>query len=186
MPVEKELKEVAALKAKGRILHDQAEIERGIDKMASEMKVELADKAPVFLCVLNGAMVFIGQLLTRLDFPLQVNYIHATRYQGEIEGSHLHWKAEPTIDLENRTVVIVEDILDTGLTLSAIVHFCQAKKAKKIYTATLIDKKRPREPGGVETCDFIGLEVENKFIYGYGLDYKDFLRNEPGIFAVEE
>ena len=130
-------------------------------------------------------MVFIGQLLTRLDFPLQVNYIHATRYQGEIEGSHLHWRAEPSISLEDRVVVLVEDILDTGLTLSAIISYCNAKGAKKIYTAALVDKDRPRDAGGLETCDFIGLNVENKFLYGYGLDYKDFLRNEPGIFAVE-
>jgi hypoxanthine phosphoribosyltransferase len=166
-------------------LHDKKTVEAAIDRIASEMNRTLKDEMPIFLCVMNGAVVFMGQLITRLTFPLQINYVHASRYQGEMEGRELHWVAEPTLPLRDRNIVIVEDILDGGLTLAAVRDYCLAKKAAKIYTATLVDKQRPREKGGVETCDFVGIKTENKFLIGYGLDYQDFLRNLPGIYAVE-
>lgn len=181
-----DLEKVTALKQKGRCLHTEAEVKAAISTMAAEMTKELACAVPIFLCVMNGAVIFMGQLLTQLNFPLQINYIHATRYQGEIEGRELHWRAEPTIALKDRIIVVVEDILDTGLTLAAVKQYCIDNGAKKVYTAALVDKQHPREPGGIEKCNFTGLVVENKFLYGYGLDYKDFLRNEAGIYAVEE
>jgi len=183
---EEELQQVKDLVKKGRVLCSKETIEQAIAKVASEMNSQLDGKEPIFLCVMNGALVFMGQLLTHLNFPLQVNYIHVTRYQGEIEGSQLFWRAEPTIDLKDRVVVVVEDILDTGLTLSAIQKYCDQKGAKEIFTATLVDKNRPREPGGTERCDFTGLNIDNKFIYGYGMDYKEYLRNVDAIYAVEE
>jgi hypoxanthine phosphoribosyltransferase len=179
------IQDVLALKNKGQLIHGMDDINAAIDKIAAQMQNTLADENPVFLCVMNGAVIFMGHLLVRLNFPLQINYIHATRYQGEIEGSQLFWKAEPTTDLKDRTVVLVEDILDTGLTLSAIIKYCDQQGAKKIYTAALVDKSHPRSEGGVEQCDFTGLVLEDKFLYGFGLDYKDYLRNEPGIYAVE-
>ena len=184
--VKEDLKQVKALKEKSRCLHTREEVQAAIDRVAQAMNQQLVDQAPVFMCVMNGAVVFMGELITRLTFPLQINYIHATRYQGEIEGRELFWQAEPTIPVEGRVIVIVEDILDSGLTLAAVKEYCTKHGASKIYTAALVDKQRTREPGGVEKCDFTGLEVENKFLYGYGLDYKDFLRNEPGIFALED
>lgn len=182
----KDLEQVKLLQKKGRCLHSKEEIDAAITKVANEMNHKLAETTPIFMCVMNGAVVFMGQLVTRLNFPLQINYIHATRYQGEIEGRELDWRAEPSVPLTNRTIVVVEDILDTGLTLAAVKNYCLDNGAKQVFTAALIDKQRPREEGGVERCDFTGLVVENKFLYGYGLDYKDFLRNEPGIYAVEE
>ncbi len=180
-----DLNKTLELKSNSRCLHTRAEVEAAIDKVAAQMNEQLADKAPVFICVMNGAVIFMGKLMTRLTFPLQINYIHATRYQGEIEGRELHWQAEPTISVTDRSVVIVEDILDSGLTLAAVRDFCFKHGAKEIFTAALVDKQSPRDPKGVQQCDFTGLEVENKFLYGYGLDYKDYLRNEAGIFAVE-
>lgn len=181
-----DLEQVKELQKKGRCLHTDAEVRAAITRMAEDMTKELADTTPIFLCVMNGAVIFMGQLLTQLNFPLQINYIHATRYHGEIEGRELHWRAEPTVDLKDRTIVVVEDILDTGLTLAAVVKYCEDNGAKKVYTAALVDKQRPRELGGIQECDFTGLVVENKFLYGYGLDFKDFLRNEAGIYAVED
>lgn len=180
-----DLKQTQELTTKSSCLHSKEEVEAAIDRIAEDMNERLADKVPVFICVMNGAVIFMGQLITKLNFPLQINYIHATRYQGEIEGRELHWLAEPTISVKDRAVVIVEDILDSGLTLAAVRDFCQKQGASDIFTATLIDKKRPRDAGGVERCDFTGLEVEDKFLYGYGLDYKDYLRNVDGIYAVE-
>ena len=179
-----DLEETQKLIKNSECLHTQEEVMGAIKKVSAEMNEQLAGKVPVFMCVMNGAVVFMGQLITQLTFPLQINYIHATRYRGEMEGSELHWQAEPTITVKDRVVVIVEDILDTGLTLAAVKDYCIENGAEEVFTAALVDKQRPREPGGVERCDFTGLEVENKFLYGYGLDYKEYLRNVDGIYAV--
>jgi len=81
-------------------------------------------------------------------------------------------------------VVIVDDILDTGLTLQAVVDSCLAEGADKIYCAVLVDKMGARKPNGLVAADFVGLRVDNYYVFGYGLDYKEYLRNAPGIYAV--
>ena len=177
--------DVYALFNKAHLLHSQAEINAAIDKMAVKIKAKLGNAKPIILCVMNGALIFTGHLLTRLNFPLQVDYIHVSRYQGEIKGRDLHWMAEPSIGLEGRTIVLVEDILDSGLTLSAVKDYCTKRFVKDVYTAVLIDKNHPRDPGGLAKADFTGLYVEDKFLIGYGLDYKGFYRNLPDIYAVE-
>lgn len=181
-----DLNQALALQKKIQCLYSRQEVEQAIERVAKEMNKDLANDVPVFLCVMNGAVIFMGQLATRLTIPMQINYIHATRYRGEIEGRDLQWRAEPTQCLKDRVVVVVEDILDTGLTLSAVTKYCYEKGAKKVYTAALVDKNRPREEGGVARCDYTGLDVPDRFLVGYGLDYKDYLRNLDGIYAVSE
>jgi len=181
-----DLTDINRIKSKGRCLFKKEEIEAAIKKVAAQMKEKVGNETPLFLVVMNGAVIFAGQLATCLEFPAQFDYIHATRYHGEIESSDLHWVAEPRAKIKGRTVVIVEDILDTGLTLAECVKYCESKGAAAIYTAALVDKNRPRAPEGVQKTDFTGLHVEDKFLFGYGLDYKEFLRNEPGIYAVED
>lgn len=179
-----DLENAVELRKKAEVLFDHDTIVSTITRIASEMNAALSEKNPVFLCVMNGAVVFMGQLMTQLNFPLQIDYVHVTRYQGDIEGREIHWVAEPNIPLANRTVVIIEDILDGGLTMSAVIEFCNEHGAKEIFTAALVNKERAREVGGVDRCDFVGLSVDDKFIIGYGLDYKGYLRNEPEILVV--
>ena len=167
-------------------LHSKEEVEAVIDKVAAEMNEKFADEAPLFLCVMNGAVIFMGQLISRLTFPLQIDYIHTSRYRGTMTGSDLRWISEPTISLKDRTIVVIEDILDSGVTLAAILEYCRQHGAKAVYTAALVDKDHPRAEGGVEKADFTGLYVENKFLVGYGLDYQEFFRNLPGIYAVQK
>lgn len=167
-------------------LYDKKTVDTAIERIAKEMNKELADKMPILLCVMNGAVIFMGQLVPRLTFPLQIDYVHASRYRGKMTGEQsLNWVAEPTIDMKDRSVVIIEDILDEGLTLAAVYDYCVKRKASEVYSAALIDKKHPRKPGGLKECDFVGLKTEDKFLVGYGLDYDGFLRNLPGIYAVE-
>lgn len=180
-----DLRDVEAIQSKARLLFSSEEIQKAIDHVADEITDTLHDKAPICLAVLNGAMVFTGHLMTRLKFPLQLGYIHATRYQGEIEGNEIIWRAEPSIDLKDRHVLIIEDILDEGLTLTSVINYCRKAGATGVYTATLIDKQRKRAEGGLAQCDFTGIKIPNHFIYGFGLDYKDFLRNEDCIYIVE-
>lgn len=172
--------------ARSTCFYTKAQVESAMDKMAASITLELAASNPVFLCVVIGGIVTLGNLLPRLDFPLEVDYIHATRYRNNLHGSELHWKAEPSCSLAGRTVIIVDDILDTGLTLAEIIKYCENKKANKIYTTVLVDKQRPREDGGLAVADFTGVYVEDKYVYGYGLDYRGYLRNAAGIYAAPD
>ncbi len=179
-----ELREAKKLREKASVLFDQQAVAAAITNVAKKMNEALADKNPVLLCVMNGAVVFMGQLVTQLTFPLQIDYVHVTRYMGGIEGREIHWVAEPNISLKDRNIVIIEDILDGGLTLAAVKIFCINHGAASVICAALIDKKRLREEGGVESCEFVGLTVEDKFLIGYGLDYQGYFRNEPSILIV--
>lgn len=170
--------------AKATCIYTKAEVEIALDKLAKEISDKLADSNPVFLCVVIGGIVPLGNLLPRLDFPLEVDYIHVTRYRGTTTGGEIFWKVTPSASLKNRTVIVVDDILDEGHTLAAIIKYCETEGAKKIYSAVLVDKKKPRDVTGLQTADFIGLEIEDRYVFGYGLDYNEYLRNAPGIYAV--
>jgi hypoxanthine phosphoribosyltransferase len=169
---------------KAKCIYTKQEIEQALDRMAQEMSSRLGDSDPILLCVLLGGIVPLGNLLPRLDFQLELNYIHLSSYGVKNKPGELHWRAEPTVELSDRTVVIVDDILDKGMTLKAAIEYCNTKGAKEVLTAVLLDKQTSRKPGGVEKADFTGLTIEDYFVYGYGLDYSEYLRNAPGIYAV--
>jgi hypoxanthine phosphoribosyltransferase len=168
-----------------KCLFTGAQVELALDKMAEELRENFSDTMPVFLCVVVGGIVTLGQLLTRISFPLEVDYVHVTRYQGEFSGkSELKWLAQPATSLNGRTVILVDDIIDGGITLKAIHDYAVKSGAKNIYSAVLVDKPGSREANGLQRADVVGLTVGNEFIYGYGMDYKNYLRNARGIFAV--
>lgn len=178
-------KKIREVFSEATCLYTKYQVEAALDKMATEISYQLAHTNPIFLCVVVGGMIPLGNLLPRLDFPLEVDYIHATRYRGKTTaGDTLHWRAVPSADLTNRTVVVVDDILDGGVTLANVVDYCKEKGAKEVYTAVLVDKLREREPDGYQKADFSGLTVDNRYVFGYGLDYKEYLRNAPGIYVV--
>jgi hypoxanthine phosphoribosyltransferase len=165
-------------------LYTTKEVEAALDRMAITIHECLHDKNPIILCVMIGGLVPMGNLLPRLDFPLEVDYVHATRYQGQTEGGILHWKVRPSLDLTERTVLIVDDILDGGVTLAAILAEIKSMGASEVYTAVLVDKKHKRVKDGLDNADFVGLNVDDHYIFGYGMDYHEYLRNAPGIFVV--
>lgn len=165
-------------------LYTTAQVDEALDKMAAEIHQKLHDQNPIILCVMVGGLVPMGNLLMRLDFPLEVDYVHATRYRGEISGGELHWKARPSRELKGRTVLVVDDILDGGVTLAAILKEVKSMGAAQVYSAVLVDKHHKRVENGLERADFVGLEVDDHYIFGYGMDYNEYLRNAPGIFVV--
>lgn len=169
---------------KADCIHDFKTVNNALDKMATAITKKLKDENPLVLCVMIGALVPGGHLLTRLNFPLEIDYIHATRYRNEMRGGDLHWLVEPRQSLENRTVLLLDDIMDGGLTLTAIIDYCKQANAKAIYSAVIVNKIREREPGVNFEPDFVGLDTEDRFLFGFGLDYKGYLRNAPGIYAV--
>lgn len=150
--------------------------------MAVAIRQQLAGTNPVLVCLMNGGVVPFGKLLTRLPFPLQVDYVHATRYGARIQGGDLEWIAGPFVPARDRTVLLVDDILDEGTTLAAIQARYQSDGAKQVFKAVLTRKDRPRKEA--IDVDFVGLDIPDRYVFGYGMDYKGYLRNAPGIYAV--
>src|SRR5210317_834932 len=96
-------------------LYSNEEVQSALDNMASDIERNFADKLPVVLPVMAGAVIITGHLMTRLSFPLEINYIHATRYANDTKGGDISWMAKPTVDLNDRAVIVLDDILDEGL-----------------------------------------------------------------------
>jgi hypoxanthine phosphoribosyltransferase len=176
--------EVQAVLEQADILHTEAEVEAALDRMAADITVSLEGKNPLLLCTMIGGIVTAGKLLTRLRFPLTIDYIHATRYRGETSGAELHWLARPSESVAGRKVLIIDDIFDEGLTLQALIEDCKQAGAAGVYTAVLVEKQCDKRCD-IEV-DFLGLTVENKYVFGYGMDYKGYLRNAAGIYAVRQ
>lgn len=166
-------------------IHTWPEVEAAMDRMAKEVTEAVGGAVPVVLTVMTGAVIPVAELLQRLDFVLELDYVHATRYGDTTRGGELQWLARPRTDLEGRTVLVVDDILDEGHTLAAIIEECRRQGAEAVYSAVLVEKRHERRHPGVE-ADFVGLEVEDRYVFGCGMDYKGYLRNIPGIYAVKE
>ncbi len=159
------------------------EVDAAIGRMADEIRERIGATTPLVLCVLTGGIVATGQLLPRLDFPLELDYLHASRYRGDTQGNALEWLCRPSVPLQGRTILVVDDILDEGLTLAAISDYCRKEGAAAVYSAVLVEKLHDRRDQGL-LADFIGVQVEDHYVFGHGMDYKGFLRNIPGIHAV--
>ncbi|SDU20369.1 hypoxanthine-guanine phosphoribosyltransferase [Halopseudomonas salegens] len=166
-------------------LFSQAEVEAAMDQMADSITAELADANPLVYSVMNGGLVIAGQLVTRLPFPMEVGYLHATRYRNKLSGGELFWKARAEHSLVGRTVLILDDILDEGHTLAAIVEYCKDAGAESVKTAVMLDKQHQRKAYPGMRADYTGLDVEDRYIFGFGLDYKGYWRNAPGIYALK-
>ncbi len=163
-------------------LYTQSQVEQAIATMAVNICQTFAESNPLILTVMNGGLVFAGQLLTKLDFPLQLDYVHLTRYREQTVGESIEW-LYCSAKIKQRTVLIIDDILDQGLTLEAVIKRCQQQQAKAVYSAVLVEKQLPQTKP--VQADFVGLVVENRYVFGYGMDYKGYLRNANGIFAVK-
>ncbi|MCU7797106.1 MAG: hypoxanthine-guanine phosphoribosyltransferase [Candidatus Thiodiazotropha sp. (ex Semelilucina semeliformis)] len=177
-------KEAADTLANAQELYSRAEVEQTLDRLANEITDKLSGEDPIVLCVLNGALIPTGHLLTRLDFPLRQDYVHATRYRGEMSGADLEWIGQPSTSLKEEVVLVIDDILDEGITLAAIVKACHEAGASAVYSAVLVEKVHDRSNG--YKADFVGLEVEDRYVFGFGMDYKGYLRNVPAILAIPE
>jgi hypoxanthine phosphoribosyltransferase len=164
-------------------LHDKQAVNEALSFMAGNIANELSNRNPLVITVMQGGLIFAAELLLRLHFPLTQDYIHATRYTGDTRGGELKWIARPTQSLKDRTVLLVDDIYDEGFTLQAIVEYCKAEGATDVFTAVLVNKVHDRKNGPIP--NFMGLDVEDRYVFGFGMDYKGYLRNVPGIYAVK-
>ena len=123
--------------------------------------------------------------MQRISSTMLLDYVHVDRYRNKTKGSSIHWHKEPDTPLDGRIVIIVDDILDEGYTLQELIAYCEAKGAKKVLSAVLLKKKLPKTPTCVKP-DFIGLEVNDNYVFGWGMDYKGYLRNLSSIYAIAE
>lgn len=168
------------------LLCSEAEVNMALDKMAKAITEKLKNTNPLIMGVMVGALIPLGHLLSRLHFPLEIDYLHVTRYRGEVRGGDLHWLVEPRSNLKDRTILIFDDVMDGGLTLGAIIDYCKQAGAAAVYCAVMVDKVRKREPGVNFEPDFVGLKVVDRFLFGFGLDYHGYWRNLPAIYAIKE
>lgn len=166
-------------------LYNKEQVLIEINRLADEITCELADADPLVLVVMNGGMMFAGQLLPLLQFPLQIDYLHASRYGHETQGAQLKWRVEPSIEMQGRQVLIIDDILDEGKTLQQIIAYCFKQGASKVKTAVLTEKLHKRKADENLKADFCGLQVLDRFVFGFGMDYQGYWRNAPGIYAVK-
>jgi hypoxanthine phosphoribosyltransferase len=178
------LAEALAVYEKADVLHPRERVEAALDRLAREITAALGDKTPIVLSVMLGGLIPAGKLIDRFTFPLELDYVHATRYAGATSGGELRWIAKPGSSLLGRTVLLVDDILDEGLTLAAIHQSCLDMGASQVHSAVLIEKNHQRKNGYQAT--FVGLQVEDRYVFGYGMDYKGYFRNAPGIYAVSD
>ncbi len=176
---------IDAVAARATQIHSAGAVRAAIARMAREIGARLAASNPVLLCVLNGGLVLTGQLAPRLPFPLQIDYLHLSRYRGATSGGEIEQRVPPSMDLQGRVVLALDDILDEGKTLQAVMDLCRERGAARCYSAVLVVKQRPRA-AAVPDADFVGLGVPDRYVFGYGMDYQGYLRNANGIYAIAE
>jgi len=156
-----------------------------VDRLASRIGEDYKDKNPVFIGVLKGAFMFTADLVRRLDIPLQVDFVRASSYgSGKVSKGAVSITKRPEIELSGRDVIIVEDIVDTGRTLDAIVNHIKALDPASLSVCTLLDKPSRREVGC--TMGYVGMEIEDAFVVGYGLDCAERYRNLCGLYVIED
>ncbi len=179
----KDFHEAEAILAEADVIHSAAVVAEAVSRVAEEITERLGERNPLVLCVMSGGVPFSGQLLMQLRFPLDFDYMHVTRYGQETAGGALSWRASPRTPVEGRTVLIVDDILDEGFTLAAIVERMRELGAAACYTAVATDKLNGKQKP--IKADFVALTVPDRFVFGYGMDVRGKWRNLPAIYAVK-
>jgi len=166
-------------------LHGVAAVERAYDRLAQAVTRDFGRKKnPLVLCVMIGGLVPTAEITRRVDFAFELDYLHATRYRGKTSGGGLVWKAHPATPLKGRDVLVIDDILDEGHTLLAIESALQEQKPKSLKVAVLAEKLHDRRARGAH-ADYIGLQVQDRYVFGCGMDYKGYFRQRPAIYAVK-
>ncbi len=172
------------LLAEAELIHSEAAVQAALDEVAGRIRSQLSEKNPLVLCVMTGGVIFTGQLLPKLDFPLDFDYLHATRYGADTQGGKISWRMAPWTSVKGRTVLVVDDILDEGVTLAAVkdslLHLGAEEVLLAVFTDKLNGKNKPI------AADFVALPVPDRFVFGYGMDVDGAWRNLPAIYAMKE
>lgn len=178
------IQEAHEIRRRATEVHTPDVVTAAISRVGQEISERLSDTCPLVLCVMTGGVVFTGQLLPKLEFPLDFDYLHVTRYAQETSGGALSWRAAPWTDVKGRTVLVVDDVLDEGHTLAAVKQRLLQMGAKECLLAVLVDKVRAA-PKPVQ-ADFVALEAPDQYLFGGGMDVKGAWRQLQGIYACND
>ncbi|MCG2634288.1 MAG: hypoxanthine-guanine phosphoribosyltransferase [Gammaproteobacteria bacterium] len=176
--------ELEQVQAEAECLHTFAQVHASLDRLARAVTADVGALNPLLIGVMTGAVVTLGLLLPKLPFPLQLDYLQISRYRNQTQGGELIWQAKPRQSLRGRHLLMVDDILDQGETLAETKRFALAEGAASVRLLVLVQKQLPVP--AVVTADYVGLTVPDRYVFGCGMDYRGYLRNAPGIFAVRE
>lgn len=171
-------------KQDAEMLYTEQDVTTAISEVATALNDDYANDFPIVLSVMNGAIFFAGQLTPRLTFPLQLDYVHATRYQNGVEGKEVRWIVKPKATIKGKNVLILDDILDEGHTLKAIVDECRLLGVKQVKVAVLVEKELGKLKPVI--ADYVGITAPNRYIFGCGMDIHGWWRNLPAIYALKE
>jgi hypoxanthine phosphoribosyltransferase len=174
---------LAAVLPRAECIHDRAALEAAVARMGADITRVLAGERAVFLTVMNGGLFFAAPLALAIGCDLEFDYVHATRYGDATVGREVRWLHRPQVELAGRTVILVDDILDEGCTIAALREHCLAQGAKRVLVAVLCEKRHDRRVPGLR-ADFVGVQVPDRYVFGYGLDYCGQGRNLPAIYAL--
>ncbi|MDA8257400.1 MAG: hypoxanthine-guanine phosphoribosyltransferase [Betaproteobacteria bacterium] len=155
-----------------------------VRRVAGEITARLAEANPLVLAVMGGAVVFTGQLLPQLAFPLDFDYLHVTRYGDVTTGGQLEWIVKPRSSVAGRVVLVVDDILDEGVTMAEVIRRLRQQGAREVLSAVFADKNLGRAKP--VAADFVGVHLPNRYVFGYGMDVKGAWRNLPAVYAVKD
>jgi hypoxanthine phosphoribosyltransferase len=175
--------EVLEVRASADLLFDRAMVDRAVDQLAVRLSVALTDAHPIVICVMTGGMMLTSDLMKRFHFPLELDYVHATRYANDTTGGALEIRVAPALDVRGRTLLVVDDIFDRGTTLAAVKQLLESAGAERVLTAVLVDKTIAA-PRPIDV-DYAALRCPDRYVFGRGMDYRGYWRNLPGIYAVK-
>jgi hypoxanthine phosphoribosyltransferase len=167
------------------LLADRNQVEAAVEKMAAAVNEFYGDREIVLLIVMTGAVLPAAWLAAKLKMPLQMDFVHATRYSGQTAGGEIEFRVPPRLNLEGKDVLVVDDIFDIGLTLQMIERYCQTRGARTVNSAVLVRKIHDRETTGEEPT-FIGMDIEDRYIFGCGMDIYEHWRHLDEIRALED
>ena len=156
-----------------------------IDRMAAAINAYYGETGIIMLTVMTGAIIPAARLAMKLEMPLRMDFVHATRYSGQTHGGELDFRVPPRLNLQDQDVLIVDDIYDVGLTLELIERYCIARGARSVNSAVLVRKQHGRETAG-ELPQFIGMNVDDQYVFGCGMDVYEHWRHLDEIRALEE
>ena len=178
------LDEAIAVKASAREVASSAEIAAVLDRLANEISAVYSERCPVLLAVMRGGMFMATELARRLDWPFEIDYVHLSRYGSALEGGEVEWIMRPSAGLRGRHVLIADDILDRGQTLAELNVAIEQLGPASIAAAVLVEKQL-HPPIDRPAADFVGLQVEDVYLFGCGMDYRGFWRGLPALYAVD-
>lgn len=175
--------QASAVLERAEVLVEEAEVAAAYDRLAHAIAIDLAQSDPVILCVMVGGLHATAEITRRLRFPFELDYLQASRYRGETQGGSLMWKVSPSLTLNDRHVLVIDDILDEGHTLAGILQCLSRQSPASLQTAVLVDKQHDRREEGLR-ADYVGIEMPDRFLIGCGMDYRNYFRQLPYIAAL--